>query len=380
MVFQFVISFTLIALTLTVHKQVKHMQSKDLGMNIDQTLVIKGPAGKDSTYPDQWESFVTKVSGYGSVKAVAASTNIPGSELGWGRGLYTKGKTGDQEVPVNIISTEPGFFILYDMKFASGRNFSFDQTDPDNAAILNEKAVDLLGFESAEKAIGQTVVWDENDDHFEFKIIGVIRNFNQQSPKQPLVPIIFTLKRFIDPPWAGEYYSVKFHRSDYDNGIKNIEKAWHQVFPDNPFDYFFLDSFFDRQYKADRRFGQIFLIFTALAILIANLGLLGLFSFTVIQRTKEIGIRKVLGATEFGIVKLLSNEYFRLILVAFALAGPIAYSAAVDWLEHFTYRISLGWWFFVLPAFVAFTMLAMTLALQVIKTARTNPVEALRYE
>ena len=379
-VFQFVISVTLIALTLTVFKQVKHMQNKDLGMNIDQVLVVKGPASKDSTYFDQWEAFVNRISEYNQVKAVAASTDIPGRKLGWGRGLYRPDKESRREVPTNIIATEADFFNLYDMKFLAGRNFSLLSNDPGNSAILNEEAVKMLGFSSPGDAIDEKVMWDENGDRYEFKIIGVIRNFNQRSPKQPHEAIIFPLHRLLNPPWTGAYYSIKLRKTEYDIALKHIKNAWLEILGDNPFDYFFLDAFFERQYKADQQFGQVFSIFTLLAIVIANLGLLGLFSYTVVQKTKEIGIRKVLGASEFSIAKLLSYEYVRLIIIALAIALPIAFYAAGEWLRHFTYRIDLGWWFYVLPFLATLMMLVITLTLQLIRTARTHPVEALRNE
>lgn len=379
-IFQFATSATLTALTLVVFMQMDHMQNKDLGMNIDQTLVIKGPANKDSTYVSQWGAFVNKVAAYSHVKAIATSTSIPGQELGWGRDLYATSKSRDQDAAVNIIATGPVFFDLYDMEFLAGRNFPYASNGPANAAILNEEAIKALGFGSPEQAIGRKVAWEENNERFEFKVIGVIRNFNQQSPKQPLAPIIFPLKKYINPPWAGDYYSVKLNGAEYNRVIKHIEKVWQEVFTDNPFDYFFLDSFFDRQYKADRQFGQVFSIFTVLAIFVANLGLLGLFSYTVILRTKEMGIRKVLGATDLGIAKLLSQEYIRLIIIATVIAAPIAYYAALEWLQQFSYRINLGWWFFVLPILMTFVMLVVTLTLQLIKTATTSPVEALRYE
>ena len=300
--------------------------------------------------------------------------------MGWGRSLYAPSIPNYPEVPVNIVTTESGFFSLYEMNFLAGRNFSASFNDPDNAAILNEKAVQDLGFESPEDAIDRRVMWDENGQTYEFKIIGVIQNFHQQSPKKNFQAIIFPQKKYIDPPWAEEFYSVKLEGIEYQQALQNLEEVWHEVFGDHPFDYFFLDSFFERQYKADRRFGQIFSIFTLLAILIANLGLLGLFSYTVIQKTKEIGIRKALGASAMAIAKMLSYQYVRLILIALFIAVPIAYYAALEWLHHFAYRINLDWWFFIIPVLVTVITLMLTLSLHLIKSATTNPVEALRYE
>ncbi len=378
--FQFMVSVILIAITLTVYMQMKYMQDKDLGMSIDQTLIIKGSGKKGAAHFDKWEYFANKAVSYGPIRSVAVSTNIPGHNSGWGRNLYPVDMPEQKEVPVKIIATGPDFFSLYEMEFIAGNNFSLAPNTWNKTAILNEEAIKLLGYDSPEEAIGRVVAWDENNDQFAFNIIGVIRNFNQQSPKKPHMPIIFPMKKFLDPPWAGEYYSVKFGENEVGEAIEIIKDVWREAFADSPFDYFFLDAFFERQYNADKQFGKVFTIFTALAIMVAYLGLLGLVGYTVARKTKEIGIRRVLGATQFNILKLLSREYIWLVAIALALAGPIAYYAANEWLQSFASRINLGWWFYALPVLVTFLMLAFTLSLQLIKTAKTNPVHALRDE
>ncbi|MDN5210658.1 ABC transporter permease [Fulvivirgaceae bacterium BMA12] len=378
--FQFMVSVILIAITLTVYKQMKYMQDKDLGMSIDQTLIIKGSGKKGAVHFDKWEYFANKAVSHDPIKSVAVSTNIPGHNSGWGRNLYRIDKPEQKEIPTKIIATGPDFFSLYEMGFIAGDNFPLASNSWNNSAILNEEAIKLLGYDSPEEAVGRMVAWDENNDQFVFNIIGVIRNFNQQSPKKPHMPIIFPMKKFLDPPWAGDYYSVKFKENKVGEAIEIIKDVWREVYADSPFDYFFLDAFFERQYKADRQFGKVFTIFTVLAIMVAYLGLLGLVGYTVAQKTKEIGIRRVLGATQFNILKLLSHEYIWLVGIALALAGPIAYYGANEWLQSFAYRISLGWWFYALPVLATFLMLAFTLSLQLIKTAKTNPVHALRNE
>src|SRR5690606_23362548 len=262
---------------------------------------------------DHFKNEVTKLA---DVRDVSVSSNIPGRELSWGRGFYQTAQPENRS-SVNIIAVDEDFFELYGATFLAGRNFSQEFSSDRGAVIFNETAIRQLGFENAGDAIQQTVIWDEadNDQHSK-EIIGVIKDFNQESLHKEVGPMVFALKRYLYAPWAGEYYSLKLGTKNYPGALEQIQANWKQAFPHSPFNYFFLDDYFNNQYQADRKFARIFGLFAGLAILIACLGLFGLSSYMTIQRTREIGIRKVMGATVLNIVTLLSQDFFRLIAAA----------------------------------------------------------------
>ena len=237
---------------------------------------------------------------------------------------------------------------LYDATFLAGRNFAEAFPSDRGALIFNETAIRQLGFASAEAAVGRSVVWNESDDDQPTKnIVGVVKDFNQESLHQEVGPMVFALKRYLNAPWAGEYYSLKINATDYPAALEQIQSTWAQTFPASPFDYFFLDVYFDRQYLADQQFGSIFGLFAGLAILIACLGLFGLSSYVTLQRTREIGIRKVLGASVPSIVTLLSRDFIRLVVLASVVMLPIIYYATENWLQNYAYRMEIAWWWLV---------------------------------
>ena len=208
-----------------------------------------------------------------------------------------------------------------------------------------------------------------------YTIIGVVENFHQQSLREAFEPLIFRLI-----PGVRGYLSVKTTASKANETIALVKSNWDKFFPGNTFDYFFLDDHFDQQYQADQRFGQVFGLFTSLAILVACLGLFGLASFTTIQRTKEIGIRKVLGASVSGILKLLYQEFATLLVIAFVIAVPLAWLTIASWLQGYAFRVNIHWYYFVLPFIIILVVALLTVSFQSIKAAIANPVKSLRTE
>ncbi len=379
-IFQFAASIALIIGTLAVQQQLTFMRQQDLGLSLKQTLIVKGPGMKDSTYQSYMTYFKNEAKQLPSVQQVVVSSNVPGQEVSWGRSFYLPANP-ENEQGANIIAVDEDFLDLYDVKFLSGRNFSESFSTDKDAVIFNESAIRLLGFENPESAIGQTVIWHEDDqNHLSKVIIGVVDNFHQQSLKKEIKPLIFALKRYIDAHWAGEYYSLKLNTKNYPAAMKQIRENWKQAFPNSPFDYFFLDDFFNAQYHADQQFGKIFSLFTSLAIFIACLGLFGLSSYMTLQRTKEIGIRKVLGASLQDIIKLLTQEFIKVIGVASLIILPIAYLAIHHWLENYAYRMYIPWWLLVLPVLLVWFLAMLTISFQTLKAALANPIESLRYE
>jgi putative ABC transport system permease protein len=205
--------------------------------------------------------------------------------------------------------------------------------------------------------------------------LGVVNNYHQKSLKSDYVPMLFLLN-----PNAGRCYSLKIDMKDARTTVASIEEAYQSVFLGNPFEHFFLDEFVDSQYTADRHFRRIFTLFALLAIFIACLGLLGLASFATLQRTKEIGIRKILGASDDQMIYLLSKDFMQLVLIANLIAWPLAYFAVEQWLENYTFRIDISPWLFLLPSVLVVVIALLTVSMQTIRSARTNPVKALRYE
>jgi len=237
--------------------------------------------------------------------------------------------------------------------------------------IFNRKGIEQLGFNNPIEAIGKKIdFWGD-----QYTIEGVTENFHQQSLREAFEPLILRLI-----PDVNGYISVKTKAANVSQTVTTVKSGWGKFFPGNTFEYFFLDDHFDAQYKADQRFGQVFGLFTSLAIFVACLGLFGLASFTTIQRTKEIGIRKVLGASVTRILGLLYQQFAILLVIAFAVAIPLAWLTVRSWLQGYAFRIDMHWAYFVLP-FVAIVLIALvTVSFQSIRAALANPAKSLRTE
>ena len=379
-VLQFAASIALITGTLAVQQQLSFMRQQDLGLDIEQTLIVKGPGIKDSTYQSRLASFKYEAAKLPSVQAIGLSSSIPGKELSWGRSFYRPSYPENAQ-GISIIAVDEDFFDLYQADFLAGRNFSEAYSSDKEAVIFNEKAIWLLGFDHAEAAMQQEVIWKETDgQHWPREIIGVIKDFNQEALHKEVGPVVFALKRYVNAPWAGEYYSLKISTQDYPATLAQIQASWQQSFPNSPFDYFFLDEFFNRQYQADQLLSKVFGLFSSLAILIACLGLFGLSSYTTVQRTKEIGIRKVLGASVSSIIRLLSQDFVRLVLLSAVVALPLAYWAMNEWLQNYAYRIEISGWLLVIPVLAVLLLALLTVGLHTVKAALRNPARSLKYE
>jgi putative ABC transport system permease protein len=263
------------------------------------------------------------------------------------------------------------FIPAYGLKVLAGRAFSGELSNEHENILLNEAGCRQMGFANIEEALNEQIFfWGDT-----FRIVGVLKNYHQESLKKAYEPLVF---RYNVAP--GGYYSVKFNSSRVKESMSTFEESWKAVFPGNPFITFFLDDHYDQQYKADQQFGKIFGIFSALAIFIACLGLFGLSSLTAIQRTKEIGVRKVLGASIPSILTLVSRDYIILMLAAIAVAVPLAWWIMNSWLQEFAHRIELSWWIFALPSLIVIFIALMTVSIHTLKAARTNPSKSLRYE
>ncbi len=378
-VFQFAASIVLIIGTITVFRQLTFMRDQELGLNLEQTLVVKGPAVKDSTYQSTLSFFANETKMISGVSSFAISSSIPGEELHWGRS-YSRKDDPQNSIGCSIVAVDENFFDLFGATFSAGKNYPDGTSTWRDAIIINETAARELGYSDASLALDQTILWHENDQQLPKTVIGVVKDFNQQSLRKKVEPIVFTLKKYVYAPWAGEYYSFKVNSKDVKASIAGIEHVWSTLYPQNPFDYFFLDEYFNAQYKNDDQFGKVFTIFSGVAIFIASLGLFGLTAYMTAARTKEIGVRKVLGSSTFQLVRLLSTDYLKLIVIAFIIACPVALMLVDEWLSQFAYRIPLSIWIFISAGVLCFLTAMLTVSVKSWQSAIMNPVQALKYE
>lgn len=370
-VVQFAASVALIAGTMIVYRQVEFMRQQSLGANINQTLVLDAAASlSDSLYQNAFQPFKNEALGISGVKNLTASSSVMGKEIYWttsGRRLVADAGT----ITLFHLGVDYDFVPAYNLELKAGRNFSENFTTDNKTALLNEQAAKQLGFESIESAINQKIRRGGDT----LTVIGVVANFHQQGLQKTIDPMIMLLR-----PNIRGYYSAKIQATEVQATVAALQKIWEKHFPADPFSFYFLDELFDRQYRADMIFGKVFGAFAFLAVLIACFGLLGLSAYNVVQRTKEIGVRKVLGASVVSIAGLLSKDFVKLVLAANLVAWPVAYFAMNRWLQDFAYRVNIGWWVFALAGGAALLIALLTVSLQAIKAALANPVEALRYE
>ncbi|HWB94411.1 MAG TPA: FtsX-like permease family protein, partial [Puia sp.] len=365
-VLQFTISIGIIVATIIVHRQLGYMRNQDLGLDDKQMLML-------DTHGDihrrTLKNELLKLPGVRSVSM--ASSDLGGEHSA--SHLQVENHSGEmQDAVMEFYIVDLDYMPQYRMKMAAGRMFSKDYgADTTSAMIVNERAARLLGYRTAQEAIGKKFTqWGS-----EGKIIGVVKDFHFRGLQTEIKP--FFLRAI---PANTDQVSVNVRSARLPETIAAIQKVWSQVIPYRPFDYFFADEYFDRQYRTEQRFGRLFLNFAVLAILISCLGLLGLASYATLQRTREIGIRKVLGASAAGIVQLLSREFLILVLIAFMIATPVCWWLMHGWLHDFYYRIRLSWWMFGLGGGMALIIALLTICFQTFRAALANPVISLRSE
>ena len=369
---QFIASVVLIAGTIMVYKQVKFMQSQQLGANINQTMVIEGAGSViDSLYQASFQPFKTELENIPGVKRVTASTSVMGNEIYWTSGIRRLDKPETKAVTLYHLGVDYDFIPTYEMKMLAGRNFSKEFSTDKKKVILTESGLQTLGFANAAEAIDKKVT-NGGDTA---TIIGVAASYHHQGLQKAIDPMIIILR-----PNARNFYSVKLEGKNPQQVIAQIESKYSKYFPADPFNYFFLDDFFNKQYKPDILFGKLFGLFAILGIIIACFGLLGLSAYNVLQRTKEIGIRKVLGASEQNILILLSKDFLKLVIVALVVAIPVAWFLMNLWLQDFAYRTNIAWWVFAVAGSTALVIAFVTISFQAIKAAVANPVKSLRTE
>lgn len=379
--FQFCVSMALIIATIIVYRQLNFMQQADLGMSIDNTLVVKAPIFTDATTDSRLKAFKDELLEQPSVRAVVLSSTVPaGVENGWVASIRrNQDDKGGRPAEVNVVDLD--FVRTFNIELLAGRDFlpSDYRTwerfgDETEHVLLNASAAALLGFDAPEAAIESEFYWGTS----KCRVAGVVRDFHQRSLQYEVKPALFVLDK------NGTQVSIRMSGTLSSQRrqamLDYVEQNFRKFFPGDPFDYYFLEDLFGAQYRGEQRLTSLFFVFSAIALFTAWLGMAGLISFFLLQRRKEIGIRKVLGASVSEILKMISRSYLKPALVALAIVIPIAYYFTMTWLEHYAYHITPDIWMFAIPGVAVLTITLALVVVQSMKTAMTNPVKAIKNE
>jgi putative ABC transport system permease protein len=369
-VLQFSISIILIVCTAVVFQQLRYMQSKSLGFNKDHIVTLS----YNRNLTPQYEAFRAELLSNPNVKSITRSSRIPTGRLldAMGSRISRGDSLSPTQADIKFIVADEDYLSTYGVKVLAGRNFSRSYGMDTSAFLINEAAVKILGLKSPEDAIGKQFQYGGNKG----QLVGVFNDFHFESMHQRILPLVMFI-----PKKPGNFgrLSVKIS-GNIPAALAHLENTWKKFSPEIPFEYTFLDQRFERLYESEQRQRSIFTIFACIAIFVACLGLFGLSAFAISQRVKEIGIRKVLGASVNSIVTLLSKDFLKLVGIAAIIAFPVAWYAMSRWLEDFAYRIQIPLWIFFVAGIIAAAVAFFTIGLQAVKAATTNPVKNLRTE
>ncbi len=373
-VFQFVISIALIVASVVIASQMKYLRSKDLGFVKDQQVVV--PL-RSQTAKDNIEAFKSEVKNNPAIQSIGATRVYPGITHTQDWMMYRQGQTLAQSNTVFINVVDDEFLQTLGVRLVAGRLFS-EQFPADTLTrfVVNEETVKQFGFATPEDAVGKWLAFEPDGEQVQFTIIGVVKNFHFKDLHEVIQPIAFRMYNAAN----FNYLIAHTDGGDAQNALSSLESTWKKVNPNEPFDYSFLDQDFQKNYEAETRQASLINSFTIIAIIISCLGLFGLAAFSAEQRTKEIGIRKVLGASVGSVVALLSKDFLKLVLVAVVIASPLAWYGMNKWLQNFSYRVDISWHVFVLTAAIALLIAFVTISFQAVKSAIANPVKNLRTE
>jgi putative ABC transport system permease protein len=374
-VFQFTVSTVLIICTIIVYKQLRYTQTKDLGFDKENVLIVQNAERLGQSEESMRQELLrlpqvanATISTGIPTQNKFADTYIPELEPG-------NIKSGENNILLSSFIVDEAFAQTMGLKLSSGRNFSTAFADS-ASVVINEAAAKQIGWKNP---IGKTMTYPGGNNQ-QFKVVGVVKDFNVESLHDVVTPFAMfykTSKTYTSPT---SYITVRIKPGDYAATIAAIQGKWKSFTPDNPFEYSFLDAEFDSLYRADQTIGKVFSVFTFLSLTVACLGLLGLAIYTAQRRTKEIGIRKVLGASVENLVTMLSKDFLKLVIMASVISFPIAWFAMNKWLQDFAYRTPVSWWVFSLAAGITLVIALATISFQSIKAALTNPIKSLHNE
>lgn len=373
-IFQFIISIVLIVASVVIAGQMKFLRSADLGFNQNQQVVI--PL-RSSNAKKMYSSFKDELAKQSGISNIGASLYYPGISNVSDNIYFKDGQSMEEGRDIKMNYVDPSFLQTLGIQAVAGRLYSSDYPeDTSGTIILNQTAVKTLGFASSQSALNQKLHFTFNGKTYNFNIIGIVKDFHYEDLHLPIGPYGFQL----NTPPVYNYMIVHVKSANLDGALQSIKNTWHNLNPNEPFDYSFLDKDFQKNYTAETRLASIVTYFTIIAILISCLGLFGLATFTAEQRIKEIGVRKVLGASVTSIVTLLSKDFMKLVGISIIIASPIAWYIMNKWLQEFAYRIHISWMVFVITTLMAVVIALVTISFQAIRAALANPVESLRTE
>jgi putative ABC transport system permease protein len=371
-VFQLLMAMCLITCTLLIFKQVRFLQNREKGISISNILAVRAPRVRDVSFGSKLITFKDELIKNQIIEKFSVGTEVPGRQILWDAGgIFRVGS--DQSRNYQIIGIDYNYLDLLGAKIIAGRNFDRSFADS-SSLLLNEKAVKWMGFGSPEEAVNQMVnYWDKI-----YKIVGVVKDYCQQSPKEAFEPHIF---RFM--PQGRDlrgFFLMKISPGRETEVLTLVGEKYSEFFPDNPIDYFFLEDYYAQQFRNEKLLGTVFGAFALLSIIITCLGIFGLTSFLMLQKTKEISIRRVVGSNVFGIILLFSKDFIRITSVAFILAVPICFYWLNRWLKTFEAKMDVTIWNFIIPFLITLVLTLLTIAFIVNKTASTSPSENLKSE
>jgi putative ABC transport system permease protein len=373
-VFQFIISVVLIIASVVIANQMRYLRAADLGFDKDQQIIIplRSETAK-SIYP----ALKTELKQQSQIINTGASLYYPGISNPSDNLFYKEGQDMSSGKRTRTNWVDESFLQTVNIKPVAGRLFSKDYpADTSFRVILNETAIKELGFSSPQNAVGKKVYFDWQGTNYAFDVIGVVKDFHYEDLHLPITPYAFQLNNV--PEF--NYLMVHANTTDIQSLLASIGNIWHKLNPSEPFEYSFLDQDFLRNYDAESKLSAIVSYFTFIAILISCLGLFGLATFSAEQRIKEIGVRKVLGASVAGIVALLSKDFLKLVGISIIIASPLAWFVMHKWLQDFAYRINISWVVFAITTAIALLIALLTISFQAIRAAIANPVKSLRTE
>jgi len=375
-VFQFTISICLVLAAIVIWQQLDLLKNQQLGFDKNQQVVLPLQLGYNNS-AHNYNTLKAELLKIPQIKSVTAGSTYPGIPNLNDLPMYGEKKTSNDIVDIHLSAIENDYIATLGLTLLSGRAFSNEFKADSASIILNETAAKKLGYTS-ESAIGKTIQSNlGGNNHFSLQVIGVVKDFNFESLHSPIKPCGFTNALFSD---KYSYLIAHFKTTDYAGLLANLEKSWKKIIPQSPFVYSFIDQDFQRNYEKEQLTSQIVVYFTTIAILIACLGLLGLAAFSAEQRTKEIGIRKVLGASVYSVVSLLSKDLMKLVTAGIILAFPLSWFVMNQWLNNFAYKIEISWWMFFAAGFLSVVIALATVSFQSVKAALANPVKSLRAE
>ena len=374
-VFQFAVSICLILGAIVIVRQLEYLKNQDLGFNASQQIILplKSVEGTNN-YQALKDELLKKP----FIHSVTSSSAYPGMEKLMNDMLFfAEGKSNKEQVDFSMVVTDRDYFETLGINFLRGRTFSKDEKADSNSIILNEAAIKMMGY-TRENAVGKSIYYEMGQPgRRSLQIVGIVHNFNFESLHKEIKPIGFATNYFAN---KNSYVIANVKMNGYSGQMGEMEKAWKKVNPNTPFIYTFLDQEFQKSYEHDTLTSRIIIAFTGIAIFLACLGLFGLAAFSAEQRTREIGIRKVLGSSVSGVVSLLSKDFIKLVLLSILIGSPIAWFAMNKWLQAFAYKVSISWWMFLEAGSVAVVIALLTVGFQAIRAANRNPVTSLRSE